>query len=54
MTPSPARTTRLAWDEARRAGRPLRILMRYHFFAAYDAMVKDLNDQDLPVRAGPL
>ncbi len=42
----------LAWDEARRAGRPLRILMRYHYMAAYDAIVKDLNDQDLP--CGPV
>jgi hypothetical protein len=38
----------LAWDEARRAGRPLRILMRYHFMAVYDAIIKDLNDIDLP------
>jgi hypothetical protein len=38
----------LAWDEARRAGRPLRILMRYHFMAAYDAIIKDLKDLDLP------
>ena len=37
-----------AWDEARRASRPLRILMREHFMAAYDAIIKVLNDQDLP------
>ena len=42
----------LAWDEARRVGRPLRILMRYHFMAAYDAIIKDLNDVDLP--CGPV
>ena len=41
-----------AWDEARRVGRPLRILMRYHFMAAYDAIIKDLNDQDLPCGPG--
>ena len=41
-----------AWDEARRAGRPLRILMRYHFMAAYDEIVKVLNDEDLP--CGPV
>ncbi len=40
------------WDEARRAGRPLRVLMRYHFMAAYDEIVKILNDEDLP--CGPL
>ena len=38
----------LAWDEARRVGRPLRILMRYHYLAVYDAIVKDLFDSDLP------
>ena len=37
-----------AWNEARRVGRPLRILMRYHWMAAYDAIVKDLRDEDLP------
>jgi hypothetical protein len=37
-----------AWDEARRAGRPLRILMRYHFMAVYDDIIKNLNDIDLP------
>jgi len=42
----------LAWDEVRRVGRPLRILMRYHFMAAYDAIIKDLNDIDLP--CGPV
>jgi hypothetical protein len=42
----------LAWDEARRAGRPLRILMRYHFMAVYDAIIKDLNDIDLPCGPG--
>ena len=42
----------LAWDEARRAGRPLRILMYYHFMAAYDAIIKDLNDVDLPCGPG--
>ena len=26
--------------------------MRYHFMAAYDAIIKDLNDEDLP--CGPL
>ncbi len=41
-----------AWEEARRVGRPLRVLMRYHFMAAYDAIVKALNDEDLP--CGPL
>ena len=41
-----------AWDEARRVGRPLRVLMRYHFMAAYDAIIKDLNDQDLPCGPG--
>ena len=41
-----------AWDEARRVGRPLRILMREHFMAAYDAIVKILNDPDLP--CGPV
>ncbi len=41
-----------AWDEARRVGRPLRILMRYHFMAAYDHIVKILNDEDLP--CGPV
>ncbi len=41
-----------AWEEARRAGRPLRILMRYHFMAAYDALIKALNDEDLP--CGPI
>ena len=41
-----------AWEEARRVGRPLRILMRYHFMAAYDEMVKILNDEDLP--CGPI
>jgi len=41
-----------AWDEARRASRPLRVLMRYHFMAAYDEMVKVLNDEDLP--CGPV
>ena len=41
-----------AWDEARRAGRPLRHLMRYHFMAAYDEFVKALNDEDLP--CGPI
>jgi len=43
---------RTAWDEARRAGRPLRILMRYHFMAAYDGIVKNLNNEDLP--CGPI
>jgi hypothetical protein len=42
----------LAWDEARRAGRPLRILMPYHFMAVYDAIIKDLNDVDLPCGPG--
>ena len=37
-----------AWDEARRVGRPLRILMREHFKATYDAIVEVLNDQNLP------
>ncbi len=41
-----------AWDEARRASRPLRVLMRYHFLAAYDAFIKALNDEDLP--CGPI
>jgi len=41
-----------AWEEARRVGRPLRILMRYHFLAAYDAIIKALNDEDLP--CGPV
>ncbi|WP_435009161.1 hypothetical protein P12x_000410 [Tundrisphaera lichenicola] len=41
-----------AWDEARRAGRPLRVLMRYHFMSAYDEIVKILNDEDLP--CGPV
>ena len=41
-----------AWDEARRVGRPLRVLMRYHFMAAYDAIIKALNDEDLP--CGPI
>ena len=42
----------LAWDEARRVARPLRILMRYHFMAAYDALTKALRDEDLP--CGPV
>ena len=37
-----------AWDEARRVARPLRILMREHFMAAYEAIVEILNDQNLP------
>ena len=37
-----------AWDEARRVGRPLRILMRYHFMAVYDDIIKAMNDEDLP------
>ena len=41
-----------AWEEARRVGRPLRILMRYHFMAAYDAIIKALKDEDLP--CGPI
>ncbi len=35
-----------AWEEARRASRPLRILMRYHFMAGYDAIAKLLRDED--------
>ena len=42
-----------AWDEARRVGRPLRILMRYHFMAAYDAIRDALLDQDLPCGPRP-
>ncbi len=41
-----------AWSEARRVGRPLRILMRYHFMACYDDIVKALRDEDLP--CGPI
>ena len=41
-----------AWEEARRVGRPLRILMRYHFMGVYDAIIKALNDEDLP--CGPV
>ena len=37
-----------AWEEARRVGRPLRILMRYHFIDAYDSIIKALKDEDLP------
>ncbi len=36
-----------AWSEARRALRPLRILMRNHWQAAYDELQKKLNDQSL-------
>jgi hypothetical protein len=43
---------RTAWDEARRAARPLRILMRYHFMAAYDELIKVLNSPELP--CGPV
>ncbi len=42
----------VAWNEARRAGRPLRILMRYHFNATYEDIIKVLNDKDLP--CGPV
>ena len=41
-----------AWNEARRVGRPLRILMRYHFMACYDGIIKALDDEDLP--CGPV
>ncbi len=37
---------RTAWEEARRAARPLRILMRYHFMATYDGIAKLLRDED--------
>ncbi len=37
---------RTAWEEARRAARPLRVLMRYHFMAGYDAIAKLLRDED--------
>ena len=42
----------LAWEEARRVARPLRVLMRYHFMDAYDATTKALRDEDLP--CGPV
>ena len=38
----------MAWEEARRAGRPLRLLMRYHFMDAYTRIVRSLNDEKLP------
>jgi hypothetical protein len=41
-----------AWNEARRVGRPLRILMRYHFMACYDDIIAALRDKDLP--CGPI
>jgi hypothetical protein len=41
-----------AWDEARRVGRPLRILMRYHFMGCYDDIITALRDKDLP--CGPV
>jgi hypothetical protein len=41
-----------AWNEARRVGRPLRVLMRYHFMACYDDIIKALRDKDLP--CGPV
>ena len=44
----------LAWSEARRAGRPLRILMRAHWEKANEALVKTLNppedDSELQAR----
>jgi hypothetical protein len=42
----------VAWDEARRASRPLRILMRNHFMKVYDDTIKALKDEDLP--CGPV
>ncbi|WP_435021370.1 hypothetical protein TA3x_002339 [Tundrisphaera sp. TA3] len=44
----------MAWEEARRAGRPLRHLMRYHFMAVYDRIIKSLNDESLPCGPVPL
>lgn len=43
-----------AWEECRRAGRPLRHLMRFHFLSVYDRIIKSLNDEDLPCGPIPL